>query len=214
MHLKITCLFHKILCHQHCNVNNRKSAVVAAMGSIIENQHFIKSLQLSEKHQAEQIAGLKCFLTEDRILVCYWKTMTSDSGDTLPWRDRPHTAHMTAKINKVKDSVLILESVINLSRLHPLSGNILSNHKLTNYGDVKSKDCKDTTQKDKRRELHWIKIAMYNRSCQSSFEQTKLCSAVQLLQPFNKIFIFSCKSYCFNSTLTDNNNNTTTYKAP
>ena len=75
----------------------------------------------------KQTAFLRCFLTQERVLVDKTLNRENDSTgiiDSCPACRRPvaHTAHPIAQISKVKDLALILLiSVFSLSSLHLLS---------------------------------------------------------------------------------------------
>ena len=55
----------------------------------------------------KQTTFLRCFLTDDRVLTGNGESDSSDITDSCSGRGRPHNAHPTAKINKVKDLALI-----------------------------------------------------------------------------------------------------------
>jgi len=87
----------------------------------------------------KQTAFLRCFLTQERVLVDKTLNRENDSTgiiDSCPACRRPvaHTAHPIAQISKVKDLALILLiSVFSLSSLHLLSKSILSNRFATRF---------------------------------------------------------------------------------
>jgi len=55
----------------------------------------------------KQTTFLRCFLTEDKVLTGNGESDSSDITDSCSGFGRPHNAHPTAKINKVKDIALI-----------------------------------------------------------------------------------------------------------
>jgi len=74
----------------------------------------------------KQTTFWRCFLTEDRVLMgknIIGKSDSSSITDSCLGRSRPHNAHPTTKINKVKDLALIFFDQCRYapSRLHLLS---------------------------------------------------------------------------------------------